>query len=38
VRFNGALEMAHSLREVPRDASLHPVRMIMPPGMKRVNG
>ena len=38
VRFNGALEMAHSLREVPRDASLHPVGMIMPTGMKRVKG
>ena len=38
VRFNGALEMAHSVREVPRDASLHPVGMIMPTGMKRVKG
>ncbi|RPH80733.1 MAG: polymer-forming cytoskeletal protein [Nitrospiraceae bacterium] len=38
VLFNGALEMAHSVRELPRDATLHPVGMIMPPGIKRVNG
>ena len=39
VLFNGALEMAHGVRELPRDASLHPVGMIMPPGIiKRVNG
>ncbi len=38
VLFNGALEMAHGVRDLPRDASLHPVGMIMPPGMKRVNG
>ena len=38
VLFNGALEMAHGVRELPRDASLHPVGMIMPPGLKRVNG
>jgi len=38
VLFNGALEMAHGERDVPRDASLHPVGMIMPPVMKRVNG
>ena len=38
VLFNGALEMAHGVREIPRDASLHPVGMIMPPGIKRVNG
>ena len=38
VLFNGALEMAHGAREIPRDASLHPVGMIMPPGIKRVNG
>jgi cytoskeletal protein CcmA (bactofilin family) len=36
--MNGALEMAHGAREIPRDASLHPVGMIMPPGIKRVNG
>jgi len=38
VLFNGELEMAHSVRDVPRDASLHPVGMIMAPVMKRVNG
>jgi cytoskeletal protein CcmA (bactofilin family) len=37
VLFNGALEMAHGVREIPRDASLHPVGMIMPPGIKRIN-
>ena len=38
VLFNGALEMAHSVREVPRE--LHAVGMIMPPNIniKRVNG
>ena len=38
VLFNGALEMAHGVRELPREVSLHPVGMIMPPAMKRVNG
>jgi cytoskeletal protein CcmA (bactofilin family) len=38
VLFNGALEMAHGVRELPRDTSLHPVGMIMPPGLKRANG
>jgi len=38
VLFNGALEMAHGVHDVPRDASLHPVGMIMPPNIKRVNG
>jgi cytoskeletal protein CcmA (bactofilin family) len=38
VLFNGALEMAHGVRELPRDTSLHPVGMIMPPGIKRANG
>ena len=38
VLFNGALEMAHGVRELPREASLHPVGMIMPPNIKRVNG
>ncbi len=36
VLFNGALEMAHAVREVPRE--LHAVGMIMPPSIKRVNG
>ena len=39
VLFNGALEMAHGVGEFPRDASLHPIGMIVPPGIiKRVNG
>jgi len=38
VLFNGALEMAHGVREIPREATLQPVGMIMPPGIKRVNG
>ena len=38
VLFNGALEMAHGVRELPRDASLHPAGMIMSPGIKQVNG
>ena len=38
VLFNGALEMAHGVRELPRDTPLHPVGMIMPPSLKRVNG
>ncbi len=38
VLFNGALEMAHGVREIHRDASLYPVGMIMPPDLKRVNG
>ena len=38
VLFNGALEMAQGVRELPRDASLHPAGMIMPTGIKRVNG
>ena len=38
VLFNGALEMAHGVREIPREASLQPIGMIMPPGIKRVNG
>jgi len=38
VLFNGALEMSHGVHELPRDASLHSVGMIMPPNIKRVNG
>jgi hypothetical protein len=38
VLFNGALEMANGVREIPRDTALHPVGMIMPPAMKRANG
>lgn len=38
VLFNGALEMAHGAREVPRGISLPYVGMIMSPGVRRVNG
>lgn len=38
VLFNGALEMAHGVRELPRDATLHPIGIIMPPSIKRANG
>jgi cytoskeletal protein CcmA (bactofilin family) len=38
VLFNGALEMAHGVRELPREAALHPVGMIMPHDIKRVFG
>ena len=38
VLFNGALDMASGVRELPRDVSLHPVGMIVPPGIQRVNG
>jgi cytoskeletal protein CcmA (bactofilin family) len=38
VLFNGALEMAHGVRELPRDTSLRPIGMIMPPGIQRANG
>lgn len=38
VLFNGALEMTHGVRESSREASLSSVGMIMPSGIKRVNG
>ena len=38
VLFNGALEMAHGVRELPREATLHPIGIIMPPNIKRANG
>jgi len=38
VLFNGTLEMAQGVRDLPRDVSLHPVGMIMPPNLKRVTG
>lgn len=38
VLFNGALEMAHGVRDISRDTSLHHVGMIVPSGMKRANG
>lgn len=38
VLFNGALEMANGVRELPRDLPLHPVEVIAPPSLKRANG
>ena len=38
VLFNGALEMAHGVRELPRDATLIPIGTITPSNIKRVNG
>ena len=38
VLFNGALEMAHGVRELPRDATLIPIGAITPSNIKRVNG
>jgi len=38
VLFNGALEMAHGVRELPREATVHPIGIIMPPNIKRANG
>jgi cytoskeletal protein CcmA (bactofilin family) len=38
VLFNGALEMAHSVRDLPRDATLLPIGVITSPNIKRVNG
>ncbi|MEK7236956.1 MAG: polymer-forming cytoskeletal protein [Nitrospirota bacterium] len=37
VLFNGDLEMAHALRELPREAPLRPVGVIAQPDMKRIN-
>ena len=38
VLFNGALEMAQGIRELPRETSLHSVAISVAPGLKRVNG
>lgn len=38
VLFNGALEMAHGVRDISRDATLLPIGVITPPNIKRVNG
>jgi cytoskeletal protein CcmA (bactofilin family) len=38
VLFNGALEMANGVRELPRDLPVHPVGVIAPPSLKRANG
>ncbi len=38
VLFNGALEMAHGVREIPRETPLLPIGVITPPHIKRVNG
>jgi len=38
VLFNGDLEMAHTMRELPREAPLRPVGVIPQPDIKRING
>ncbi|MDP1948107.1 MAG: polymer-forming cytoskeletal protein [Nitrospirota bacterium] len=38
VLFNGDLEMAHTVRELPREAPLRPVGVIPQPDIKRING
>lgn len=38
VLFNGDLEMAHTVRELPREAPLRPVGVIAQPDSKRING
>lgn len=38
VLFNGDLEMAHTVRELPREVPLRPVGVIAQPDIKRVNG
>ncbi|MBI3356590.1 MAG: polymer-forming cytoskeletal protein [Nitrospirae bacterium] len=37
VLFNGTLEMAQGVREVQREANLHPVNLPAQPGIRRVN-
>ena len=38
VLFNGAIEMAHGVCDIPRKALLLPIGVITPPNIKRVNG
>jgi len=38
VLFNGTLEMAQGVREVPRETMLHPVSLQGQPGIRRSNG
>jgi cytoskeletal protein CcmA (bactofilin family) len=38
VIFNGDLEMAHTVRELPREAPLRQVGVNVQPDIKRVNG
>ncbi|MDN5940730.1 MAG: polymer-forming cytoskeletal protein [Nitrospira sp.] len=38
VMFNGALDMAHGVRELPQDASLLSIGVVEPLNSKRVNG
>ena len=38
VVFNGALEMAHRVRDLPQDASLLSIGVVEPLNSKRVNG
>lgn len=38
VLFNGTLEMVQGVREVQREATIHPVHVPAQPGIRRVNG
>ena len=38
VLFNGALDMAHGVREIPEDASVRSIGVVEPLNSKRVNG
>jgi cytoskeletal protein CcmA (bactofilin family) len=38
VLFNGAIEMAHGVCDIPREALLLPIGVIAPPNIKQVNG
>jgi cytoskeletal protein CcmA (bactofilin family) len=38
VLFNGAIEMAHGVCDIPREALLLPIEVMTPPNIKRVNG
>jgi cytoskeletal protein CcmA (bactofilin family) len=38
VLFNGAIEMAHGVCDIPREALLLPIEVMTPPNIKRANG
>lgn len=38
VLFNGGLEMSQGIRELSQGTTLHPVGMMQPAGVKRING
>ena len=38
VLFNGAIEMAHGVCDIPREALLFPIEVMTLPNIKRVNG